>query len=104
MATARETYRERVRLGFDGETGSLPFDELTPILAAFRAKVRAGIQRAVEMNDGIPPTYFAYTVTDYERSLRDGSRARRAGSPLRPGQTASSRRCCPCSSKARSTP
>jgi hypothetical protein len=66
VATARETYRERVRLGFGGETGVLPFDQLTASLAAFQAKVRAGTQRAVEMNDGIPPTYLAFTVTDYE--------------------------------------
>jgi hypothetical protein len=67
VATARETYRERVRLGFDGQTKSVPFDELTPILAVFRAKVRTGIQRAVELNDGLPPTYFAYTTTGFER-------------------------------------
>jgi hypothetical protein len=66
VATAREAYRERVRLGLDGQTEELPIDQLTPILAAFRAKVRTGIQRAVEMNDGIPPTYLAYTVTDYD--------------------------------------
>jgi hypothetical protein len=66
VAAARETYRARTRLGFGGERGDLPFDELSPILAAFRAKVRAGIQRAVKMNEGIPPTYFAYTVTDYD--------------------------------------
>jgi hypothetical protein len=44
----------------------LAFDELGPMLAAFQAKVLAGIQRAVEMNDGIPPTYLSYTVTDYD--------------------------------------
>jgi hypothetical protein len=70
VASARETYRASVRLGFDGATKVLPFEELAPILAAFRAKVRAGIQRAVAMNQGVspglPPTYFAYTVTDYE--------------------------------------
>ncbi len=69
-ASARETYRASVRLGFDGETKVLPFEELTPILAAFQAKVRAGIKRAVEMNQGaspgIPPTYLAYSVPDYD--------------------------------------
>jgi hypothetical protein len=69
VATARETYRARTRLGFDGGTEPLPFDELAPILVAFRARVRAGIQRAVEMNGGFPPTYFAYAVTDYELIL-----------------------------------
>ena len=66
VSTARETYRARVRLGFDGETAALPFDQLAPLLAAFQAKVRSGIQRAVAMNDGVPPTYLAYTVTDYK--------------------------------------
>ncbi|MBN1139512.1 MAG: cellobiose phosphorylase, partial [Anaerolineae bacterium] len=69
-ASARETYRASVRLGFDGETRMMSFEELVPILAAFRAKVLVGIQRATEMNErassGIPPTYFAYTVTDYD--------------------------------------
>jgi hypothetical protein len=71
VAAARETYRERVRLGFDGETEVLPFDQLSPILAAFRAKVRTGIGRAIDMNDGIPPTYLAYAVADHE--VMDGA-------------------------------
>jgi len=70
VAGAREVYRERTRLGLDGETATLPLGELVPVLVAFRAKVRHGTQRATEMNagtsPGIPPTYLAYTVTDYE--------------------------------------
>ncbi len=70
VATAREAYRSRIQLGFDGSTVDLTFAELRPTLTAFRAKVGAGIQRAVKMNEsvspGIPPTYFAYTVTDYD--------------------------------------
>jgi hypothetical protein len=75
VATARETYRASVRLGFDGTTVDLTFAELRRTLTAFRAKVRAGMQRAVEMNagvsPGIPPTYFAYMVTDHD--LLDGA-------------------------------
>jgi hypothetical protein len=74
---ARETYRRRIRLGFDGATTPVSFEELTRLLTACQAKVRAGIGRAVEMNDGIPPTYFAYTVTDYEVITGEG------GEPLR---------------------
>lgn len=70
VAGAREVYRERIRLGFDGETVTLPFEELMPVLAAFRVKVRRGTRCAVEMNagtsPGIPPTYLAYTVADNE--------------------------------------
>jgi hypothetical protein len=65
VATAREVYREQVRLGLDGETATMTCRELIPILEAFQARVRAGIERAVAMNDGIPPTYFTYTVTDH---------------------------------------
>jgi hypothetical protein len=65
VAAARERYREHIRLGFEGQTVSLPLDELALPLVAFRAKAHAGIERAVAMNDGIPPTYFAYTATDY---------------------------------------
>jgi hypothetical protein len=75
-------------MGLDGGTRVLPFEELTPILVAFRAKVRAGIQRALEMNQGpspgaspgIPPTYLAYTVTDHDL-ITDAS-----GEPQRDGQ------------------
>ena len=70
VATARGGYRARIRLGFDGTTKTLALGELRPILEAFEAKVSAGLQRAVEMNastsPGIPPTYFAYTVTDFD--------------------------------------
>ena len=66
VATGRETYRQRIRLGFDGRTAPLAFDELTPILTAWRDKARTGIQGALAMNDGIPPTYLTYTVTDYD--------------------------------------
>jgi len=71
VATARETYRKRVRLGFEGQTQSLAFDELAPLLNAFQTKVQTGLRRAVAMNagtsPGLPPTYLTYTITGYER-------------------------------------
>ena len=70
VAGAREAYRERTRLGLDGETVRLPFEDLAPRLSVFRAKVRRGIQGAAETRagaaPGVPPTYLAYTVTGYE--------------------------------------
>ena len=66
VATIRETHRERVRLGFDGEIQSLRLGDLAPTLTAFRAKAQAGIEHALYLNDGTPPTYLTYTVTDYE--------------------------------------
>ncbi|MGC9468292.1 MAG: cellobiose phosphorylase [Anaerolineae bacterium] len=74
VTSARESYRASIRLGFDGEAKELSFEELIPNLEAFQGKVRTGIQRAVEMDQGtspsvpvsIPPTYFAYTISDYD--------------------------------------
>ncbi|MGD2178749.1 MAG: cellobiose phosphorylase [Anaerolineae bacterium] len=79
VATAREIYRDRVRLGFAGETEDLPHEELTAILTAFRARVRAGIERAIAMNGGVPPTYFAYQVTDHEVVVDADGNAQRDG-------------------------
>ncbi len=65
-STVRETYRARVRLGFDGKLTAIRLADLGNILALFEAKVQAGIARALELNGGIPPTYFTYEVEDYE--------------------------------------
>jgi hypothetical protein len=66
VATARETYRERVRLGFEGRTQGVDLEGLAETLELFLAKVEAGIVRALEMNARVPPTYFAYKVEQYE--------------------------------------
>ncbi len=80
VATARETYRERVRLGFDGRTETIDFTDLAPILQAFRDKVAAGIARAEALAGGVPPTYFTHEAREYEVI------AGAAGEPLHDGQ------------------
>jgi hypothetical protein len=65
ISTAREAYRQNTQLGIDGRTSSLTHSQLGLLLEAMFSKVQAGIQRAVAMNDGIPPTYFSYTVTEH---------------------------------------
>ncbi len=66
VATARETYRARVRLGFDGRTAQTTFANLIPILQALRNKVAAGIARAEALTSDVPPTYFIHEALDYE--------------------------------------
>jgi hypothetical protein len=66
VASAREAYRARVRLGFDGRMETIDFSALARILRAFRDKVAEGIAKAEALTDGIPPTYFTYEVHDYE--------------------------------------
>jgi hypothetical protein len=75
-ANAREAYRERTRLGFDGRTETIDFATLTPRLRALRDKVASGIARAEELTAGIPPTYFTYEALAYD-TLADAS-----GQPL----------------------
>lgn len=66
VATARETYREETRFGFNGQLVSVPFPDLSDTLTLCREKVQAGIQRAVDENGGIPPTYFTYSIKEYD--------------------------------------
>lgn len=66
VSIARESYREVVRLGFDGETRAVAFQDLEEYLTLFLDKVQAGIDRALQLNGGIPPTYFFYDVEEYE--------------------------------------
>ncbi len=65
VSTARETYRERVRLGFAGAEEALPLEQLDKTFARFQEKIEAGIRRAVDLNGGIPPAYLMYQVDDY---------------------------------------
>jgi hypothetical protein len=58
VSTARETYREHTRLGFDGAEKSIAMTDLDGILAAFHDKIAAGIARALALNNDLPPTYF----------------------------------------------
>jgi hypothetical protein len=74
VVSAREAYRDRIRLGFDGAEHVIGSATLASHFGAFLGKVETGIQRALEFNDGIPPTYFSYQVTAYERiHERDGT-------------------------------
>jgi hypothetical protein len=66
VSTARESYRAAIRLGLSDETQAISRHELTEALSSFAAKLQSGIQRALDLNHGIPPTYFTYRVEDYE--------------------------------------
>jgi hypothetical protein len=79
VASAREAYRERIRLGFDGEERVIGSTTLDSHFSAFLDKVETGIQRALEFNDGIPPTYFSYQVAAYE-AIQEPDEPDQAGS------------------------
>jgi hypothetical protein len=72
VSTAREDYRAAIRFGFSGAAHTISTQELGEALALFAAKVRSGMQRALELNGGLPPTYITYHIEDYEL-LRDAN-------------------------------
>ena len=64
VSTDREEFRASVRLGLDGAEEELSLEELRTILEAFKAKIEAGIARALELNNHLPPTYFIFRGED----------------------------------------
>jgi len=82
VATAREAYRAQTLHGFAGALTPLDSAGLEPVLRAFRAKVQAGLDRAVALNAGIPPTYIAYTVTEYTQLDATDAQGRSRVRPL----------------------
>ncbi|MFC1996865.1 cellobiose phosphorylase [Chloroflexota bacterium] len=66
VSSARELYRTSIQLGIQGQNILIPQEELAKYLGLFIQKVDSGIQRALEINANIPPTYFYYRVDEYE--------------------------------------
>ncbi len=73
VATAREAYRASIRLGLSGRVQVLPWSEVGDQLLLCSAKIADGLERAIELNDGLPPTYFRYEVTDHEIITTNGT-------------------------------
>jgi hypothetical protein len=66
VSSAREDYRQKIQMGFDGAERTIASVILTNHLRAFLDKVNIGINRALELNHGLPPTYFIYQIESYE--------------------------------------
>ncbi len=66
VSAAREAYRQKTRFGYEGETVVLPLEVLDDHLSVMYQKVHSGIERALRLNNGFPPTYFTYDVEEYE--------------------------------------
>jgi hypothetical protein len=66
LSTVREVYYERICLGVDGAMQPYSSAQLLPPLKCFLSKVQAGVRRARQAAGGSVPTYFTYTVKDYQ--------------------------------------
>jgi len=77
VATARETYREKTRITFSGETFKMNYLTAVDSLESWAIEIDKGITRAMKIgtngrddngNSGIVPTYFAYEVSKWNRT------------------------------------
>lgn len=66
VATIRENYRETVKLYLSGEEVSVSKTHIVEVFKAFALKIDKGIEKAVEMGDGIVPTYLTHEAVDFE--------------------------------------
>ncbi|AIQ50427.1 hypothetical protein [Paenibacillus sp. FSL R7-0331] len=66
VASARETYRESIRFGINGEQAEVSLAVISEALGTFLDKVDAGIERAVSLGGGLAPTYFRFEAVRYQ--------------------------------------
>ena len=61
----KETYREAILWGIEGEKQSLSASEVQSILIYWLDKLQEGIRKAVAYGEGLCPTYFTYEMSKY---------------------------------------
>jgi hypothetical protein len=66
LSTARETYREKTKLGVDGTIIEISSAELLSALVRMQKALNSGLDRAQEFGHGITPTYFTFEVAEYK--------------------------------------
>jgi len=64
-STARESYREKTRLGISGNETTVRLDEIKEFLTAALVKLDEGIEKARDKKSRTLFTYFRYEVEDY---------------------------------------
>ncbi len=83
VATAREKYRQATRLGVDGALRAYSADDLLAAFSMMPDRISDGIEKAIDLGEGICPTYFRYDVVEYELTGEVDS----AGRPfIKPGR------------------
>ena len=66
VATIRENYREIVKLYLSGEEVSVSKAHIVEVFEAFAVKIEKGIAKAVEMGNGLVPTYITHEAVEFE--------------------------------------
>ena len=76
VATVREVYRAAVRFGITGCTCEFSLDHIREVLIKFLTQIEGGINKAVELGNGLAPTYFRFEATKFHAVTDD------AGNPV----------------------
>lgn len=66
VAGRREQFREEIKLCVSGETAFVSLEELEQILDAYAKKLHRAVEKALQIGNGIMPTYFTFEAKEYE--------------------------------------
>ena len=66
QASARELFRDKTKYDLCGKTADISTDEIGKMLCEYLERVDLGIKKALEIGNGLCPTYFRYKATDYD--------------------------------------
>lgn len=66
VASVREAYRAATKLEFSGDKDSVSKAHIVEVFEAFAEKIEKGIEKAVEIGNGLVPTYFTHEAIDFE--------------------------------------
>lgn len=67
VALAREAYRERIRFGITGAGSEVTLEYIHEALSNFLVKIEEGINKAVELGNGLTPTYFRFEAKKFQQ-------------------------------------
>ncbi|GFZ32653.1 hypothetical protein CSC2_31790 [Clostridium zeae] len=62
----KEAYREKIRFGIDGKEKELTSKYILDTFKKLRTKLSEGLEKALELGNGIYPTYITYEAKEYE--------------------------------------
>ncbi len=65
-ASLREAFREKTKLSVSGKTSRVALARLEEVLTAFAGKLHTAVEKALEIGQGIMPTYFTFEADDFE--------------------------------------
>ncbi|MFR4319560.1 MAG: hypothetical protein ACLT2Z_09535, partial [Eubacterium sp.] len=66
VASIREDYRAKVKLAFSGDEVNVTKAHINEVFASFLEKIEKGIEKAIELGNGIVPTYLTHEAVDFE--------------------------------------